>query len=314
MHFARIAVATDFSFRAADAVERAARLASEHGSTLVLVRTSLAQANAPSGRHLAEIEEDLRARFRILVETTQLASASIEALARAAVNADLLVISQPLESLTAKLLRGSAPERLLRLLRCPILVVRRPAPAPYRKIVVGVGLTQGRRLVDIAGALGAQARIHVFHAVRPFHANPLRDAEVPVNIMTSYLQRRRTDALDELALQLKDAPHADRITISAGEGDPAVQLDAQQCRTFADLVVVGKRRRAHTWDLLFSAVADGVLAWCVNDVLLVPLSGPVASTSSAQPGNAPATNPRPAGTFGFQAGPAALASLDFPGR
>lgn len=123
-----VAVAPDLATD--DAVEFAARVARRHGRTLRLVHVA-GEDDGPDERLLEEAELVARAAGADAVRNESRRGEVAVELARAAANADLLVIGRPDRSGVARLLLGSVGRDVLRMLPCPVAIV------PVRHGVVG---------------------------------------------------------------------------------------------------------------------------------------------------------------------------------
>ena len=71
------------------------------------------------------------------------------------------------------------------------------------------------------------------------------------------------------------------VLATLGRGDPGWQIAAQQERSGAGLVVVGKRRSSAWQDFFCGSVVHRVLSWGRGDVLVVPLGLAPATATSA---------------------------------
>jgi len=177
-----ILVATDFSELATFAVRQAALLAEHHGARLTLLHVvdaagckalqqwfspsidlELKEAQARSTLHgfAAEIagRYGVPARFKVVV------GEAFDEILRASEEAELLVFGQRGRTSTAHRVTGSTADRLLRLCRRAMLVVKQPVEGVYRDILVPVDLTaSSRACLQSAAGLVRTANIHVFHA------------------------------------------------------------------------------------------------------------------------------------------------------
>ena len=299
MAFRNILAAVDVSAGPSRALARALIIANEQGATLqvmdvgghgphrgpadasfkVQVATAIAAlqpGRKPGGVHIEVIAEPAR---------------SAAHLAHAA-GAQALIVMDRASSRRSALRGGSLSERLLRLCDGPVLITRSPVQGAYRRVLVAIDLTPvAQRLVSLAGRISPHGAVEMLHVIRPLHANPLRDAEVPERILTAYVRRRRSEAYAHL-LRLTEATQVcpTRVAPIVREGDPAHHTALHQSHANADLVVIGKRRRSAAGDLFLGGTAQRVLAWCGGDILVSPYDGADTQAASTR---AAATHLRP---------------------
>lgn len=272
-----ILAAVDLSPASAAVVARAALIAVKHGATLKLLDVSPLCTVAPAAQpvDLAGLARQAAERFNVRVEVLEECAAGVSRIVHEAGGQSLIVLHHERRVRLRSLWRGSLADQLLRICDSPLLIVKSAALAPqrYRRVLVAVDLTPAANaLVTIAGHLDDQSALQIFHAIRPLHPNPLRNAEVPQRIMAAYLVRRKQQAHEQLlrvaAIALKCQK---RVETVLREGEPARHAAVQQSHAKADLVVVGKRRSSAISDALCCGVAKRIMAWCGADIMVVPL-------------------------------------------
>lgn len=261
----------DASREAANAAWRGALVARDRGLPLHLVafqrlHANLSEAAAPVDALAAELrgQLDVQVFAHGIVGTRE--HEGIEA-ARAA---SLLVLpSRPVRPWRL----GSQELRILRRSNRPVLVVRRPAHASYRRVLAAVELDlQASSLIAAAHALSRDPRMKVLHVLDTSHEEIMRLADVPGRAIRA---QREHDALRARAIL------ADRIaSVGAHEGgvEPVIAFGAVEHRIMehqhaadADLLVLGKRPRHPLVDALRGGVARSVLRAQGADVLLLPM-------------------------------------------
>jgi len=266
---------TDLSARGQHAVERAARLAADHGALLKLMYAPanfepLAHAEAATG--LAGLARALSARFGVLVKQVAVSSGGLAQVVDEARHADLVVLRHERDRSPGAFFTGQPVERLLRRVRCPVLVTRLAARPRYGRILVAVDFTPAsHELVSIAHGLDAHASLELFHALNAMHESKLRYADVSDHAIRTYrhdCQRRARERL--FSLTDSSSARRNRVLSTLGRGDPARQATVQQQHARADLLVVGKRRAHPLADFFVGSVAQRVLCWATGDVLVVP--------------------------------------------
>lgn len=277
LQFQSILAAVDMSPASTAVVARAAMIAAKHGVALKLMDVSplCEVTGAAPPLDLAALARQAAERFNMRVEVLKECAASVAHIAREAGPQSLIVLHHERRVRLRALWRGSLADQLLRICDSPLLIIKSAALAPqrYRRVLVAVDLTPAANaLVAIAGHLDDQSALQIFHAIRPLHPNPLRNAEVPQRIMAAYLVRRKQQAHEQLlrvaAVALKCQK---RVETVLREGEPARHAAVQQSHAKADLVVVGKRRSSAISDALCCGLAKRIMAWCGADIMVVPL-------------------------------------------
>lgn len=273
--FQSILAVTDLSARGNRAIERAALLAAEHGALLKLVYapadlSPLAHAEAATA--LAGLARTMASRFDVLVKQVAGPGGGLAQIVDEARHVDLVVLSHERDRSLGAFFTGQPVERLLRQVRCPVLVTRLDTRLRYSRILVAVDFTPAsRELVSLAHGLDPEAALELFHALNTMHESKLRYAEVSDHAIKTYRHDSMRQARERL-FSLTDSSSArrNRVLSAIGRGDPARQATVQQQHARAELLVVGKRRANPLGDFLFGSVAQRVLCWATGDVLVVP--------------------------------------------
>jgi len=174
----------------------------------------------------------------------------------------------------------------------PVLVVKKPPVAGYRRVLVPVELGPAARPVIAAAArLSRGPRLEVLHALHPAEGISIRVQEVPERVVRRLRRRaaeRAEAALQALIAQVAPQPQAAAPAVAFGEPAALVLARAQAMR--ADLLVMGKRRRGLLADFFLGSVTQRVLAGARADVLVLPPSActdPEASPRGPGAGFAP---------------------------
>ena len=170
---------------------------------------------------------------------------------------------------------GTQAERLIRLCRVPVLVVKRPPAGAYRRVLVPVELGPAARPVIAAAArLSRDPRMEVLHALNTGDELGMRACELPEALVRR--ERRRIADRARTALQAfvdQAAPQPHEASASVAFGDAASLVLAREQALRADLVVMGKRQRNVLADFLLGSVTRQVLARSRADVLVLPSVG-----------------------------------------
>jgi nucleotide-binding universal stress UspA family protein len=290
-------VATDFSEHADKAVHRAARLAAEHSARLVLlhvVETAAWRrwfATAPNGtssaaRRLDELARNIRRRTRIEVLARLEHGVPSDTIARAARQADMLVLGATNGgSLRERVLETTAHRLLLRCER-PLLVVRRAARRAYANALVPLDFSAASaQALQLALDLAARANVHALHAFGTCPEGKLR----LVGVAESVIRRQRDVALqaaqagaDELLASLS-AAHRRRVRFEAAPGEPSPLAALVERRIGADLVVMCKRGGSRIEDLCLGSLTRHMMNRSQADVLVLPGAAAQSCASSLSP-------------------------------
>ncbi len=272
-----ILVGTDFSKPSQLAVRKAARLARERGSRLVVVHGSpavpkaLARAllgsTSPVGKdELGALAAELRAEG-LRVDAKLVDARPVQALAEVAeqVDAGLLVVGARGRAIADGVL-GSTAERIVEATRRPTLVVRGRRAHERVAVATDLGAELGRAL-DAARLVSPSARVEVLHVYEaPFEAT-LRYAGVDRDALDDHRREARATArraLEERLRKLDARPDA----IVLRHGDPRLEIARAVERRRYDLVVLA-RGRSRARHALLGSVSRWVLRESKVDVLLV---------------------------------------------
>jgi nucleotide-binding universal stress UspA family protein len=267
-----ILVLTDFSQVAEPATQRAALLARQRGSDLVLAHLS-GSGPPDSDERLPRYAAMLARRHRLPVRTLLLPDLG-GLLNAAADQAGLLVMGWP-PPRTSRLPWSSRlfGLRLMWRLASPLLVVRGPATRPYARLLVAVGLERApaEALLSAASAIAPDAELELFHAIDPRRESPLIVGQASRRSLHDF--RRTHDSRGRQHLrQLSDTLDArrNRLMYTLGRGDPACQILVQQEQGRPDLVVTGRGRRPAWLGLLLGSTAGRLVQRMRCDLLVWP--------------------------------------------
>jgi nucleotide-binding universal stress UspA family protein len=195
-----------------------------------------------------------------------------ETLMQASERADLVVLGRRGDGRRKGLRVGGTVDRMLRICRRPVLVVKTPVEQPYRRILVPIDFTAScDAAIRIAARLRSASAMQVFHAIDSQREAVLREADVSEALIreTRLLQEARTNARMRrkiARLGLDDTP----MSFALAHG-PAVRSTLRHARTFgADLIVAGKQGRSTAAAFLLGSVSSRVLSGSDCDMLIVP--------------------------------------------
>ena len=283
---ASILVTTDFSEASNHAVHRAALIAAHHDARLTLLNVvdpaglkrlrarppavviddKVALAQAALGRQAAQISS----RHHIHVTQSVQVGDPLDLICRMANDADVLVIGPRRINPLRSLMLGTPTERLLRLVRRPVLVTKQAVNAPYRKVLVAVGPAgQPEPMLRRASVLGPAASLHLVHALDVTRQNRLLASDVATTIVREHGRWERASALRRLHALL-DGIGIAGAQVWVDHGDAAVLTLHQQASLGADLIVLGQGGQSAFCNFLLGNVTQRVLAGAACDVLVMP--------------------------------------------
>jgi nucleotide-binding universal stress UspA family protein len=286
-----ILVATDFSGRAARAVELAARLAHDHQATLHLVhvmdRLLLQMFAGTLDEHplaneqrllesargrLKELAHELASQFGVPVNDEVLIGRIHAQVAEYALThaIDLTVFGAHGENFVRDMFVGSTASKFLRKGRQPTLVARSGDKRPYHQVLVAVDLSPASRLaVEWAVRLAPHAAIHVLHVSELLFEGKMRYAGIPEDDIAMYRRIAEQEARRALEVFLGSIEGTASMTRSVLHGVPSSTIVAQVQQRQADLLVMGKRGKLEFDEFLLGSVTLRVLEEINRDLLLV---------------------------------------------
>lgn len=282
-----ILVTTDFSDDARNAVRRAALMAAAHNARLNLLhvvdppalkgprawfasqagvdhKVSVAQAM------LDRLVPELASRYRVQATPVVRVGRTLEQVCGLAAEADLLVVgSKRVNPLRSSML-GTPTEQLVRLVRRPVLVVKREAVQRYERVLVAVDIDAAfGDMLHSASALAPGAALHVFHALSTRRADRMRMSGVPSEVIREVCDSERQRGMARLQSMLAAIGHAG-AQVSVEHGDPRGLTLEMQHTLDADLIVLGQDGASALCNFLLGGVPRRVLSTATCDVLVSP--------------------------------------------
>lgn len=281
----RIVAFVDPSPEATNAAWRGALVARDLGLPLHLVALHSLHVNMSEAAALVEaLAVDMRAKLQLQVISEGLAGTREHEGVAAARGASLLVVP----SATAHTyLRWLAVSRVLQILRRaeqPILVVRRPAYASYRRVLAAVKLElEARAIIAAAHALSRGPHITVLHVLASGRQASMSAVELPERATQSQCEAAALSA----RVALKDLIASTSATEGGAQpvillGHAAHGVFEQQLANGADLLVLGKRPGNPIIDALHGGVVQVAISSADADVLILPTM-PSAPDASSRP-------------------------------
>ena len=288
----RIVVATDFSVFSERAVQRAAHVAKQHDADLHVLHVvrpldlypSLTLTRDEFGHYDQDLQEAEQARVETIAATltaqfgirvhpaTRLGRAHAEiADYLQEVSADLVVAGSRGESTLMDLFLGSTASRLLRVAKCPVLIVKKPADEPYRKVLATVDFSPvSAALVGYALSLAHGAPVQALHVLGSEVEERLRKAKFVRVDIEDWLARQRADAeaqLEALLGSIEDGAAVGRVV---QPGFPPAAICKYIETGSVELVVLGRHGYGGgLQDWLLGSVSKDVAHVASCDVLVV---------------------------------------------
>lgn len=270
----QILVATDMSHSAGTAVSRAVQLSQQHGAHLTALHVLPAELDV---QFTADARGDLASHIAPYAEAAEVelvirrGNAAGEIAAEAAERgADLVLAGAHGAHWLADAFLGSTAENLVRLSPSPVLLVKKPATAEYRTVLIAVDMSApAAQAAWFASALTPSAQHILAHACTIVGEGLLRlhgaaDDEI---------EELRRVATEEVRVHLAHlaetlTPRPGRILVTVGY--PPTRLSELQHSYAAELTVVGTGARSPVSYALLGSVAQQVMRQIESDVLVVP--------------------------------------------
>ena len=284
-----IMVATDFSDHAVHAASRVCMLADEVSLSKATVlhvleeprlvplrQVSTAPSNASSRRieiarrQLAVVADQLRQRTGITVEGQVEAGNVVTTIQCFAASADLLVLGAQGAHPMRDLVIGSTAQRVLRKSSGPVLVVRRKAETPYRQVLVAVDFqSDASSALNYAQALAPRAKLNLIHAYHVPFEGKMRYASVSSDLISFYRAEASAAAARGMSELISSRVPSSAVYPLLVHGNAVPKLLEKERELNADLIVVTKRNKSLTEELLLESVASKLLERSQCDVLVV---------------------------------------------
>jgi len=188
-----------------------------------------------------------------------------------ALDADLVLLGAHGKGFLQRFMLGSTASRLLRTSRRPLLLVKEPCRAPYRRMLVAVDFSPGvERAVQTARALAPGASLILLHVFEVPFEGKLHYAGVNEEVIHQYRFEARelaTRRLHQLAASvgLAKGEYVARVL----HGDATRQILHEEEQADCDLIVMGKHGTHVTEELLLGSVTKRVIAESRSDLLVV---------------------------------------------
>ncbi|MDX1449958.1 MAG: universal stress protein [Acidimicrobiia bacterium] len=220
-------------------------------------------------RASTEVTEWCAERSDAPVESKTVKGAASYEIVKASKGADLVVVgSSTIDNADV----GPTAFRVAETARSDVLIVRRQPRVPYRRVVVGVDLSEGSALaVEAAMRWAPEAEVTIAY-ILPTRFDPYMLA---AGMFPEEVDRVRRIRLDDAGLRLEEFAERwpGRVRPYLTDGPAETQLEDVARRRNADLVVVGSRGVGATKIVLLGTVAASVLRAMPSDVLIARVPG-----------------------------------------
>jgi nucleotide-binding universal stress UspA family protein len=277
-----ILLATDLSPRCDRALDRAAALAAQWQSALLVLHVleafepgSLETVQLPSWRRPPDPVS--LARKQLLADVGAVADratvligegAAVETILHTAEEeqCELIVIGIARDELLGRFRLGRTVDRLLRRSRVPLLVVKDRPRAEYRNIVVATDFSDSsRHAVEAAARYFPSRTLTLFHAYEAPMSRPTPD-------VASYRRDYRKDAARdcEAFLEKVDKPATWQTAhVAIEDGQPTFLLRNYVREKDVDLVVLGTHGRSALLEIFLGSVAKAIMDEVPCDALVI---------------------------------------------
>jgi nucleotide-binding universal stress UspA family protein len=299
-NFKRVLAATDLSEASKRAVDRAARIARDHGAELELMHVvnrqplqmlmrfvpaleiqSEAEIVAAAGRELGQLGVAIGQRHGVRVVTHVCGGNPYRDIAARAetTGPDITVIGAHGEHSGKGVLIGATAQKVARATSGPVLIVRGGAVGPYDKVLAPVDLsTESRHAVEMAVRVAPRASLYVLHAYEPpfedkaYFAGASKEALARYRKSVEEWARTQIDAL--IAKSTLDNAVATRL-IRRGRAPLVIEEATRELDV--DLIVMNARGHSEISRFFLGSVSLHVMLETPVDLLLVKGAGKGAS-------------------------------------
>ncbi|HEY9052176.1 MAG TPA: universal stress protein [Gammaproteobacteria bacterium] len=291
----KILVATDFSIHATAAIERAAQVAAQTGSSLHLLhivklslyhdflefigsdRTGVLKGLRDSAlTQLTKAADDIKKRHTIDV-TSEVREGRVtdEILDCArAHNAQLIVAGAHGVTEKKEKIIGSTVDRIIRNSTYNLLVVHAMPSKTYQHALIPVDFS-GYSLpaIKLTASLLPKAELRLFHAFESLYEGKLRTAGVDNDVISDYVKHARHEAAQNMELLIEETGLEKNRLISRTIEHGSAQLTINDYinKHNIDLVVMGRHGRSHLEKLFLGSTTRHILSESSCDVLVCNL-------------------------------------------
>jgi nucleotide-binding universal stress UspA family protein len=169
---------------------------------------------------------------------------------------------------------GNTADKLARMSKTPLLVVKNQATQPYRQVLVPVDFSENsKRAAHMALKIAPDAQITFLHAFDVVLEEQMRYVNVAQDIIREYHVKAEEDAQRDLNqfiadLQISDRPFSRAVIF----GHPGHVICNHAKTMKPDLIVVGKHGRSRFEELLLGSVTQHAIDQTSCDILIVTMA------------------------------------------
>jgi universal stress protein E len=279
----RILCATDLTARSKAAWHRAVSLARQTGARLTVLHV----VDSDQSERVARMRAN-RAYVELLSQADRVfgsAAGFIDVVVRRGSvrdviaktahewDADLIVVAAP-KSRRLDSIVGTTAERLVRMSKRPVLVVRRDVQDGYGKVAIAADLSSASLpMMRTAIRLAAldHASTTIVHAIHPSYDGAMRSVGLDESTIARYQRSSQAVARQRLQAIVADAglsPGSTRVVVRGDPPPAAIRAVIEYERP--ELLAIGASRWFLLERLLIGSVADRMLRAAPCDVLVIP--------------------------------------------
>lgn len=294
--FRRVLAVTDFSSGGKRAVDRAARIAVEHGAGLELLHVVNRQPLqllrrfvpaletrsendiiAAAKKALDELAGSLHKRQGVRAVTAVCAGNPYREIAAQAETSrpDITVIGAHGEHFSKGVLMGATAQKVARAVSSPVLVVRAEARRPYENVLAPVDLSQdSREAVEMAVRIAPRASLYVLHAYEPLFEDKAYLADASKEALAHYRRTVEDGARKHIDQLIAQSTLDDTVATRLIRRGHARQVIDEVTREMdIDLVVMNARGQSEISRFFLGSVSLHVLLETPVDLLLMRTPG-----------------------------------------
>lgn len=274
MNIDSILALTDFSAGADRALERAARLAADHGALLRVAYLTDRPGHRLADRltRLSQRAQQLAREHRIHARGSQRHVSTIGDLIEQAGRADLLVLDPLADHRFGGLWRRAALPQVIAHSPCPVLVVRNERAHAYAKTLLAFDpVVDPRDLVRYASDFETDSSLEVLRIEKRRSSAEAPRPRIPRSLVARAVRNgRRAEGNRSFRLTDPLENRKSRLLAALGQVDAVAQILNEQDYNGADLVVAARQAPALVDTILNGDFAQRLARGLRCDLLLVP--------------------------------------------
>jgi len=185
--------------------------------------------------------------------------------------ADLTVIGEHGGHFLTSIFLGNTADKVARMIKTPLLVIKKEAITPYRRVLVPVDFSENSRsAAQMALKIAPEAKIDFLHVFDIVLEEQMQSAGIGNNLVHDYHIKAEENARRDLNQFIADIQDGDNRVISREVvfGYPAHVVCDHAQSTEPDLIVLGKHGKSGLEELLLGSVSRHVLEQSSCDVLM----------------------------------------------